>query len=242
MNKDLAIQYINDELTGGGLINLELPGSAIGRNLDRSLAYSSDYFSYVLYKTVTPTASDNQSGYILLSELDNGVELEGEDEDTGVTGVPTVTAVFATKSSVNINSALLGLGSLFIINSNRTSQAMNSYSQAISQLANLESILGRNARVAGDKLYIANHYPVVTIEYIPQVVRLENVVEGTWQRWLIDYTVALCKKQIVQVRGKYTVSSNPAQANAATLLEEANDAIVRLETELEMKGVLRARR
>lgn len=243
MKKADVIQYIKDELNAGGLVNLELPNSVIDRNLERSLAYSSDYFSYILYKTVTLVGADGyQGGYVPLSELDNGEDLPSGDEETGITGVPTVVAVYPTRSAVNINSALLGLRSLFIINSNETSKAMQSYSQAVSQLSNLESILGRNAKVVGDKLFVANHYPTVTVAYIPQVVRIENIVEGTWARWLVDYTVALCKRQIAQSRGKFTVSSNPSQPNAATLLEEANAAITRLEAELEMKGTLRTRR
>lgn len=242
MNKSEIIQYIKDELNGGGLVNLELPDLAIDRNLQRALSYSSDYFSHILYKTVTLTSSDNQGGYVDLSTLDNGGSLGEGVTDTGVTGIPTVIAVYPTHSAVNINSALLGLRSLFLINSNETSKAMQSYSQAVAQLSNLESILGRNARVVGDRLYVANHYPTVTIAYIPQVVRIENVVEGTWIKWIVEYATALSKRQIAQSRGKYVVSSNPSQPNAATLLDEANSAIVRLEEELESKGVLLARR
>ena len=52
----------------------------------------------------------------------------------------------------------------------------------------LESILGRNARVVGDKLYVANYYQRVTIEYIPNIVE-EKINQGSWIEWIINYAL-----------------------------------------------------
>lgn len=87
-----------------------------------------------------------------------------------------------------------------------------------------------------------HYWDSVTVQYIPETVDIEHINEGSWIRFLIDYTSALCKRQLAQSRGKYVVSSNPATTNAAELLEQANSQMQVLEEELKMKGVLLARR
>lgn len=242
-NKAKLIQYIQDELSAG-LVHVELDDELIERNIERALQYSSDYYSNVLYKTVTLTNQGDysSSGYIELTELDNDSLYVKDGDETGYTGIPTVVAVYPTSTTVNINTALLGLNSAFLGVASQMDKAMMSYAQALSQLSTLESILGRNAKVVGDKLFIDNYYQRVTVAYIPEVVRIENVVEGEWIQWIIEYAVALSKRQLAQSRGKYVVSSNPSQINAATLLEEANAELKRLRERLETKGVVLASR
>lgn len=223
MTEAMLINYIEDDLSAG-IVNLELSEDIIKRNLHRALMLSSDYFSYTTYKTVTVTKTSGSSGYVPLSELG--------------TGIPTIVAVYPVKNVLNIDAALLGLGSVFISTGAALNPQLNAYANMINKLADLESIFGRNARVVGDKLFVDHYFEDITIEYIPEVVSIENINQGSWIRFLIDYTVALCKRQIAQSRGKYVVASNPATTNAADLLQQANEQITKLEEDLKTKGIL----
>jgi hypothetical protein len=229
MTKDQLKQYIKDELNAG-IVNLELSDTIIDRNLNRALYLSSDYFNYTTYKTISIEKTTGSGGYYDLSNL----------ADDGL--IPTIVAVYPTKNVLNIDAALLGLGSVFINTVSALNPQLNAYANMLNKLSQLESILGRNARVIGDKLYVDHYFADVTIEYIPQTVQIENIHEGAWINFLIDYTVALCKRQIAQSRGKYVIESNPASMNAAELLEQANSELIRLEEDLQTKGVLLASR
>lgn len=226
MDRDTLIQCIEDDLSAG-IVNLELDETIINRNLDRAIGLSTDYFTYSDYKTLTVERTSGSGGYINLSDLDPD-------------GIPVILNVYPTKSVMNIDAALLSLGNVYINTNMPLQNQLTSYANMINKLANMESILGRNARVVGDKLFVDHFFSDVTVEYIPEKVKIENINEGSWITWLIDYTVALSKKQLAQSRGKYVVSSNPATTNAATLLEEANEAIERLTEQLQTKGVLLA--
>lgn len=228
ITKEIMIEYIKDDLSAG-IVNLDLSDAIIERNLNRAVALSSDFFNYTTFKTIDITKTTASGGYIPLSEIDPD-------------GTPVIVAVFPTTNVLNIDGALLGLGSIFINADQSLNNQLTSYATMLFKLSQIESVLGRNARVVGDKLYVDKYYTTLTVEYIPQVVKIENINEGAWIRFLVDYTCALCKKQMAQARGKYVVSSNPASTNAETLLSDANETIIRLEEELKQKGVLLARR
>lgn len=225
---EVIIQYVKDELQAG-IVNLELDDDIIYRNLRRALMVSSDYFNYTSYKTLSVTNTTGSSGYIPLTDIDPD-------------GYPTITQVWPTVNVMNIDAALLGLGSIYVNMGMALNPQLMAYSSMLNKLTQLEGILGRNARVVGDKLYLDHYWTDVTIEYIPQMIKVENINEGSWIRFLVDYTTALSKRQIAQSRGKYVVSSNPASTNAAELLTQANDQIATLEEELKSRGVLLARR
>lgn len=228
MNRETLIQAVKDELQAG-VVNLELSDEIIERNLDRSLMISSDYFNYTDYKTLPLTKTTGSSGYIELSQLDPN-------------GIPTIINVWPTVNVMNIDAALLGLGSIYINMGMSLNPQLTTYSNMLNKLTQLESILGRNARVIGNRLYTDHYWDNITVEYIPETVTIEHINEGSWIRFLIDYTSALCKRQLAQSRGKYVVSSNPATTNAAELLEQANTKMIALEEELKTKGILLARR
>lgn len=225
IDKPTLISYIKDELDAG-IVNLELSDTIIERNLDRALFISSDYFNYTSYKTVEVNKTTGSSGYVSLDQLDD----EGQ--------VPTIVKVYPTTNIMNIDAALLGLGSIYINMGMSLTPQLVAYSNMITRLANMESILGRNARVVGNKLYVDHYWSSITIEYIPNTVKVENIHEGAWIKFLVDYTSALCKRQLAQSRGKYIVASNPFTANADQLLSQANEEISRLEEDIKSKGII----
>lgn len=229
ITKPQLLEIVREELTAG-IVNLELSDDILERNIDRALWFSSDYWNYVDYKTVDVVkTSEAGGGYVELSELDPN-------------GIPVVTAVYATGQTGNIDASLMGLGSFYITGHQNWSKRLNTYATMISKLAQVESILGRGSRVVGDKLMVDKYHSTITVEYIPNVVEIKNINEGSWIQWIIEYTVALSKRQLAQARGKYTVASNPHTPNAATLLEEANDALETLMEQLENRGILRVSR
>jgi len=230
VSENVLLDMIEEDLSAG-LVNLELPRDVIKNNLKRALMLSSDYFNYTAFKTLSITPVDGTSGYIELTELD----------DSGK--VPTVVNVYPTSQVINTTAGLLGLGSTFIMTSKSfNSQTIKNYANLINRLATIESILGKQAKVVGDKLLVSNFMGDITIEYIPNIITVEGVNEGTWIRWLIEYTVALSKRQLAMSRGKYKVNSNQFSTNAEELGGEATEAITRLEEELFSKGILLASR
>lgn len=228
VDKQTLIQMIKDDLQAG-IVNLELPDVIIERNLDRSLFVSKDYFNYTDYKTLSLVKGSGTGSYIELSEIDD-------------TGKPTIINVYPTTNVMSVDAAMLGLGTLYINSYASLDSQLASYATMLSKLTNLESILGRNARVIADRLYVDKLYNTVTVEYIPGRLNIEKINEGAWIKFLIDYTAAVCKLQLAQSRGRYKVSSNPAVSNAEELISQANQTIERLEAELKTKGILLASR
>ena len=228
MTKEELRQIIIEDLSAG-LMHFELDDSIVDRNIDRALLYSTDYFNYVSYKTVDITGVAGSSGYIDLTNFD------GE-------GIPVITAVFPTQNITSAESALLGVGSLYISQGADVTGRLTSYANVMNKYSQMESMLGRGARLVGNRLYIDKYYKSVTLEYIPRKVEIDKIVEGSWLRWIIEYAGALSKLQLGQSRGKYVVSSNPSTINAAELIEQAVATKERLEQELEQKGILRVSR
>lgn len=226
MSREALKEIVRNELSAG-MVNVEITDALLDQNIDRAINISSDYFNYTDFKTLKITQTSAMGGYILLSDID----------DTG-NQRPAIISVYPTTGVVTAEGALLGIGSYFIQSRGTLNSYMKQYANMLNRLSEFESILGRGAKVVGDKLYLDKYYDSVTVEYIPNVVRIENINEGSWLEWIIDYTTALSKRQIAQARGKYVVASNPFTTNAAELLEQANNDLIRLQEDLETKGVL----
>lgn len=219
-----AIEYIKDDL-GLGIVNLELDDKTIKRNIRRALLVMSSYYAIPTYKTMDITSTTVSSGYIPINEI---------DED----GISIITAVYPADTILRTEASLLGLGMLYMSIGQKLDTQINAYSGIVQKMALLESILGRGAKIVGDKLYVDNYYSKVTIAYIPEQLRISKITDGDWLRWALEYAIAISKRQLAQTRGKYIVDSNPAKTNAETLLNEANEKLQSLEEELANKGTI----
>lgn len=231
VTQELARQIVKDEL-GLSIVNLELPDDVIDRNITRALFTMGAYYSSPSYATVSVQKSEGggtSSGSIKLLDIDSN-------------GVSVVTAVYPTTNVLRIDSALLGLSSMYFYLGSALENQISAYSTMINKLSTLESILGRNAKIIGDSLYVDHYYGDITVEYIPKVLQISNISDGDWLRWVLEYTIALSKRQLAQTRGKYIVTSNPTTTNAETLLSNANDQLAALTEELKTKGVIVASR
>lgn len=231
ITQELARQIVKDEL-GLSIVNLELPDEVIDRNIARALMTMGAYYSEPSYATVTlkrGQSGRSSGGYVELTDIDP-------------LGVSVIIAVYPTTNVMRADAALLGLGSMYFNMGQALASQINAYSNMINNLTNLESILGRNARIVGDKLFVDHYYGDITVAYIPKVLSIENISDGDWLRWILEYTIALSKRQLAQTRGKYIVTSNPTTTNAETLLNNANEQLAKLTEELKTKGVITASR
>lgn len=219
------VEIIKDDLTGGQIVNLELDDTTIRRNIKRAITYMSMYYTGLSYVTRSPNSTTKSGGFIDLEEIDKG-------------GVNVVYAVYPKSGILQTDAGLLGLGHIYLSIGAVLDNQMSAYSNMISKLSLLDSILGRNARVVGDKLYLDKYYGAVTIAYVPKTLTVETIQDGEWLTWVINYAGALSKRQIATARGKYVVQSSPSQPNAPELLQEANETISRLEEDIKTKGLL----
>lgn len=220
-----VIEYVKDDL-GLGIVNLELDDDNIKRNIKRALLVMSSYYSVPTYKTIDVTSTSSSGGYIPLEEVD-------------ADGVSTITAVYPADTILKTEATLLGLGMLYMGVGQRLDTQINAYAGIVQKMSLLESILGRGAKLVGDKLYVDNFYSKITVAYIPETLKIDKITDGDWLRWALEYTIALSKRQLAQTRGKYMVDSNPTKTNAETLLNEANAKLVELEEELKNKGTIK---
>lgn len=220
-----VVEIIKDDLTGGQIVNLELDDTTIKRNIKRAISYMSMYYTGLSYVTKSLVSTTKSGGYLNLTDIDPG-------------GVNVIYAVYPMEGLLQTDSGLLGLGHIYLSIGAALDNQMTTYANMISKLSLLDSILGKNARVVGDKLYVDKYYGRVTIAYVPKTLTVETIQDGEWLRWVIEYAGALSKRQVATARGKYVVQSSPSQPNAPELLSDANETINRLEEEIKTKGLL----
>lgn len=223
--KLMAIEFIKDDLTGGQVVNLELDDTTIGRNIDRAIMFMSMYYTGLTYKTIDISKKSSTGGYIDFSEIDNK-------------GISTLYAVYPVEEILRTDAGLLGLGHIYLSIGLALDNQIQTYANMLQKLSLLDSILGRNARIVGDKLYVDNYYTKITVAYVPKKLEIDDIHDGEWFKWVIEYALALSKRQLAQSRGKYVVQSSPSQPNTETLLSDANEKLRELEEAVKLKGLL----
>lgn len=225
IDKATAVQYIIDDLSADLLVNLELENDIIERNIDRSIRYMSMYYTGLTYKTVDIKKQSTTGGYVDFNEIDSK-------------GISTLYAVYPVDSALRTDAGLLGLGHIYLSVGLSLDSQIQTYSNMIQKLSLLESILGKNARVVGDKLYVDNYYTKITVAYVPKILEITDIQDGEWLTWILEYAGALSKRQLAQTRGKYVVQSSPSQPNTEQLLSDANKRLEELEEFVKTKGLL----
>ncbi len=86
-----------------------------------------------------------------------------------------------------------------------------------------------------NKLYVNVSFDkpeYITIEYIPRLDNVEQIVSDFWIDKLCRLSVALAKQTIGRIRSKYTQTNSLMQLDGATLLEEGNAELTALREEL----------
>ena len=156
-----VIEYVKDDL-GLGIVNLELDDDNIKRNIKRALLVMSSYYSVPTYKTIDVTSTSSSGGYIPLEEVD-------------ADGVSTITAVYPADTILKTEATLLGLGMLYMGVGQRLDTQINAYAGIVQKMSLLESILGRGAKLVGDKLYVDNFYSKITVAYIPETLKIDKI-------------------------------------------------------------------
>lgn len=232
MNTALAVDIIKDDLSLQ-IVNLEIDDTIIERNIKRALMWAASYYTEPTYVTIDVNLTTASGGYVNLIDI---------DEVDGKPNVQSIVAVYPVSNMYRADAALLGVGTFYINMGLALDNQLQTYANMINKMSLLESILGRNAKLVGDKLYVDQYYPQVTVAYIPSVLKIENITDGEWLTWILEYATALSKRQLAQSRGKFVVASNPSTTNASTLLEEANKTFDELNAKIATKGILIATR
>ena len=237
-----VLDFVYDELSAGGIVNLELEDEVILRNVDRTLRYMTDFFVIPMYKTFSVAGATDATAqnFIPLSlpkseDPDGTKSIDPYDSDIERRPrKPTIERVIPSSNIINLDLALVGINSSMAISTlGDVGSRTSNYAIMIQKLSQLESILGRGAKVVNDKLFVDKYYGDVTVVYLPEKLEVGQINEGYWQRFLIEYTTALCKRQMAQSRGKFVVSSNNISTNAEQLLTQANETIAKLEEEIQ---------
>lgn len=77
-------------------------------------------------------------------------------------------------------------------------------------------------------LYVYANYPkpdTITIVYIPEYEKVEDIVEPFWQNLLRRLALALTKEVLGRIRGKYKLNSSTYELDSDVLLSEAQQEL-----------------
>lgn len=84
------------------------------------------------------------------------------------------------------------------------------------------------------KLYLDNFSGLITVEYTKAHITIEDLNQDTsWQGWVRDYTLALCKIIEGRIRNKYKVPNAPFEIESDELINEGNNDKQELEQKLD---------
>jgi hypothetical protein len=218
MTEKTAIDKVKTNL-GYPMVDLEITDEMIKMHLDTAVKISSDYFTYSLFVT-RPVVGGGGYAYVDLDDLDH----------------PTVINVYKTQSP------LTAIDEFSMINYATGPNLLVNFAVASNNKAQLESLISHNWRQVGNRLYLDKYNSAVTIEYIPKEIKFEQIQEGYWELWIVDYTTALCKVTLGRIRGKYVVDSNPFKTDYDSLLEEGRAEMDKLLEDLMTRGHIKPSR
>lgn len=119
---------------------------------------------------------------------------------------------------------------------NQTSYGMEDYARGLmtqQNLANISTDLDFYYDKPNKKLFV-NCNTVkptsLTIEYIPEYTRVEDITESYWQNLLKRFSVAFAKQIYGRIRSKYTLNSSQYTIDGPTMLSEGNQELETIRT------------
>lgn len=106
-------------------------------------------------------------------------------------------------------------------------------------LAQVRNVLGTDLQWRWDQfnevLYITHRDPMpsmVTVRYVPDVTDVSEVVDPSWQDYLVRLTVANMKVALGRARSKYTVEGSNVSLDGDAILSEGNSELEAIRNEL----------
>lgn len=218
-------QFVTDELTGGGVIDLDVEPKLIVSFINNALERVRPWYREgVEIESVVYTPTEESSGFIPLTSLSRPVHII--DDVWPIRLRHTGDYVLQEISDLlNLPSGLLN------------SDSIREYASWMSVRDMIRKSIGKNMtwRKAGNILYVddvRDHATGVTIVYSPLPVALEEVTYGPAVMWIQDWVLAKTKVAWAGVLGKFAAGISGAQTNANELRVEGNAALDKLDERL----------
>lgn len=207
-------------LLGYPAIDLEIDDAAISTAIQNALLVAKDHIQVRRYKTYTAAKTKDVYQYysysVDLSELDFDIVTEVYRGD--------FISPYYYDQYYLVNYATRGVPA--------------SLAMAMNYQSNAEALINRSWKVIGKTLYLDKYYSAITIEFIPNVIGIEDVDDSYWVNWIMRYSLAVCKEILGRIRGKLVVDSNPYKTDAEALLSESTSEKLALVEEISSKGFL----
>ena len=202
------------------------------------------------------------TGGVVKSELNNEQiekivnrafsELKHYIADTRTITVPYNTVIDTSKLDVKISAiqylmrgqsstSYLPMQDVMFYYQNRitgTGYDIEDYARALMAQQNLASMstdLDFYYDKQNQKLYVTcnmNKPTTLTIEYIPEYSKVEDITESYWQNQLKKFSVAFAKQIYGRIRSKYTLNSSQYTVDGPTMLAEGNQELASIREEL----------
>ena len=232
MTKEECIRYMKLMLTGD-VLHLELSDETLGSIVDAALAEIQRYIDQTKFMTI-PFAKC--------------IDLTGSN-------VSSVTAVYRTKGYLSSNDETLDMSDIDpfqaqiwkVFSNNGNMYNLNDYVLNFASFATLLQMrsaqstdLAFRVDLTTKRLYInvADDAPVaITIEYVPKMLDVSDIVSDFWIDQLKRLCVALTKQLCGRVRSRYTASSSLWRQDGDTLLAEANAELEAIREQLRANSV-----
>jgi len=245
-------EYIDDvklELTGG-ILELEMPDETIGRYVKLALREIQRYLNSTQLVTI-PCSSC----------------IDLEDANLFPDGVSSVTNIYRPRgylfndykdrviqkdgeAALNVDPMQFMMWRVFSNNGsmqNVQNYTLNymSYATLMQMRSTVSTDLifreGVNAKTHHRELYInfsAQKPSEITIEYVPKVMSVEQIISDYWIDILRRLSVALVKQGLGRIRSKFKQNNPVYQLDGEILLEEGNAELEAIRTKLEANNTL----
>lgn len=226
MDTNTLLKYVTNELTGGGVIDLDVEPSLIESFINDALERVRIWYREpVEIESVSLHLTETRAGYVdLTTALTKPVHI--------IDDVWPIRLRHSGDFVLQEISDLLGLPSgLF------TSDAVREYATWISVRDMIRKSMGLNMtwRQMGNILYVddvRDGFQTVTVVYCPVPQTLSEITFGPAISWVKDWVLAKTKVAWAGVLGKLTAGVSGVQTNASELRVEGNAMLEKLDDKL----------
>jgi hypothetical protein len=222
MTESQLVEYVKNDLTGGGVIDIDVTDTVIQSYIRDGLERVRDWYrEWPVVETVGVHFSSATAGFIPFSELEKPVHI--------VETVLPIEMHTAGDFVLEEISDLLGLpAGLF------TSTSVREYAMWMPVREMIRKSMGKELswREIGDVLFldaVPNSQTSVSVIYVPLPLTIEDVTYGPAITWVKDWTRAKTLVAWGGVLTKFTDGALGFSTNGASLRDEGNSIIANLE-------------
>lgn len=245
MNLDGYVSMIEFRL-GGGILDLELDSAQIGKIVEHSLVELQRYISNTKLVTVPFKSVIDMKEYdcsdvrfVYVANPNYGLQSpystgETYGDNTDAAGNPSIYA--------NTPIDPMAWSAYFLGSAGQISNYTNYVDQYYSYVQTRKSLntgdlkrLTFNYNKQSETLYLNNnvHCGAVTIEYVPRLLRVDDVTNDAWIDILFRYALANAKIILGRIRSRFTQTNALWESDGPTLLQEGNTELAELRTYLD---------